>query len=101
MTTVRAQPPDKPTIVPGGSRTCAGQMHIYWVFGGGENHGPVHVSEASADAFVCTFSQRIYSLRRRPTRQLCRRHLQAALRLNAGDKERCLQDPSDVHPHAT
>lgn len=40
MTTVRAQPQDKTTIVPVGNHTCPDQIHIWWAFGGGgENHG--------------------------------------------------------------
>lgn len=62
MTTVRAQPQDKTTIVPIGNRTCAGQMHIWWVFGGrGQNHVCVHVSEMSVDTSVHKFSRRVYS----------------------------------------
>lgn len=79
MTTVRAQPQDKTSIVPVGNRTCAGQMHMWWDFGGGgENHMRVDVSEVSVDASVYKFSRRIYSCgggqRGSRADDICRQH---------------------------
>lgn len=101
MTTVRAQPQDKTAIVPVGNHTCPDQIHVRWGSGGGGEHhgGSVHLKCQWMHPWT-NFSARSFP-RQRPARQPHPRHLQTTLKLNAGDKERCLEDPSDVHPHAT
>lgn len=56
MTTVRAQPQDKTTIVPVGNHACPDQIHIWWALGGGGENpgGSVHL-KCQRDASMYKF----------------------------------------------
>lgn len=59
-------------------------------------HGVKDQRVAFADVACINFSSRL-SLRQGPALTAS----VAVLRLNAGDKDRCPEDSSNVHPHAT